>query len=71
MGSGSTLSNSGTFWKKLVADAKERGCFHSALEDKILACAITFALLELNQVSMLCNLDSLLFRESKWKVYFF
>ncbi|EXC36071.1 hypothetical protein L484_001371 [Morus notabilis] len=70
VGSGSTLSNSGTFWKKLVADAKERGCFHSALEDKILACAITFALLELNQVSMLRNLDSLLFRESKWKVCF-
>ncbi|GMN62547.1 hypothetical protein TIFTF001_031630 [Ficus carica] len=69
VGSGATLNNSGTFWKNLVADAKERGCFHNALEDKSLAHAITlFALVELNQVSTLINVHSLLFRYSRWKV---
>ena len=69
MGSGTTLNNSGTFWTNLVHDAKERGCFHDAAEDKNLARAITVALVELKEVSVLLNLDSLLFREARWKVY--
>jgi len=41
-----TLLKSGSVWKKLVLDAKERGCFYEANEDKSLAQAITVALVE-------------------------
>lgn len=68
MGSGETLYKSGTFWKNLVIDAKDRQCFHNAEEDKNLAQAITVALIGLNQVSILLGLDPLLFIEARWKV---
>lgn len=68
VGSGTTLGNSGSVWKKIVTDAKKRGCFHNAEEDKNLANAIIVALLELNQTNVLVNADSLLFRNAKWKV---
>ncbi|PON87677.1 P-loop containing nucleoside triphosphate hydrolase [Trema orientale] len=70
VGSGMTLVNSGSVWKKLVIDAKERCCFHSAEEDKNLANAIVAALLELNQTNILVNAHALLFRSAKWKVCF-
>ncbi|XP_062110913.1 uncharacterized protein LOC133822556 isoform X2 [Humulus lupulus] len=70
VGNGETLCNSGCVWKKLVMDAKERRCFHNANEDKNLAVAITAALVQLKQIQLLPNLDSLLFREAKWKVCF-
>lgn len=68
MGSGETLRKSGTFWKNLVNDAKERGCFHDAEEDKNLGRAIRVALIGLDQVSVLLGLNSLPFREARWKV---
>lgn len=68
MGSGTTLGNSGSVWKKLIIDAKERCCFHNAEEDKNLANAIVATLLERNQTNVLVNADSLLFRNAKWKV---
>ncbi|XP_062110911.1 uncharacterized protein LOC133822555 [Humulus lupulus] len=70
VGSGETLRNSGTFWKNLVIDAEERGCFHDAWEDKNMARAITVALIGLNQISMLLGLDAVLFRKARWKVCF-
>nr|XP_043633425.1 uncharacterized protein LOC122604613 [Erigeron canadensis] len=37
LGNESTLMNSGSIWKHLVMDAKNRGCFYDATEDKISA----------------------------------
>ncbi|KAF5457576.1 hypothetical protein F2P56_021668 [Juglans regia] len=65
-----TLLNSGSVWKKLVLDAKERECFHKADEDKSLAQAIIASLVELGQFDTLLHDDSLLFREATWKVFF-
>jgi hypothetical protein len=36
-----TLLKSGSVWKKLVLDAKKRGCFYEANEDKSLAHVMT------------------------------
>jgi hypothetical protein len=36
-----TLLKSGSVWKKLVLDAKKRGCFYEANEDKRLAHVMT------------------------------
>ncbi|XP_062151603.1 uncharacterized protein LOC133860001 isoform X2 [Alnus glutinosa] len=70
LGDGLTLQKSDSVWKKLVLDAKERGCFYEANEDKRLAQAITAALVELGELDILLNKDSLLFKEAKWKVFF-
>lgn len=51
-----------------MIDAKDRGCFYNANEDKNLEKAIKGALLELGQIDTLFNMDSLLFKEAKWKV---
>jgi hypothetical protein len=60
-----TLLNSGSVWKKLVLDAKKHGCFY---EDKSLVQAIIAALVELGELDILLSNDSLLFKETKWKV---
>ncbi|KAI3794405.1 hypothetical protein L1987_37036 [Smallanthus sonchifolius] len=70
LGNESTLVNSGTIWKQLVIDAKNRGCFYNASEDKNLAQAATNALVEHGQLDSLLNTDSLLFKEAKWQVKF-
>ncbi|XP_059449161.1 uncharacterized protein LOC132180378 isoform X2 [Corylus avellana] len=70
LGDGGTLLKSDTVWKKLVLDAKQRGCFYDANEDKNLAQAITAALVELEKHDILLNNDSLLFKEHIWKVFF-
>ncbi|KAM5551584.1 hypothetical protein ABKV19_026432, partial [Rosa sericea] len=66
----STLIASDSVWKKLVLDAKKRNCFYNADEDSNLAQAITAALLELDQLHSLLNIDSLLFKNAIWKVCF-
>ncbi|XP_050226584.1 uncharacterized protein LOC126676426 [Mercurialis annua] len=68
LGNASTLINSNTIWKKLVIDAKTRGCFHQADEDKNLSKAIVDVLIELDRIDVLLAMDSLLFKNSKWKV---
>ncbi|KAL5554235.1 hypothetical protein UlMin_041636 [Ulmus minor] len=70
VGNGATLGNSCSVWKRLVIDAKERNCFHNADEEKNLAYAITAALVELQQIHVLPNVDSLLFTNPRWKVCF-
>ncbi|KAM1012040.1 hypothetical protein ACFX2C_047316 [Malus domestica] len=70
LGSASTLVNSDSIWTKLVLDAKGRNCFHNADEDKNLAQAIAIALLELDQFHGLLNIESLLFKNARWKVCF-
>ncbi|KAF8407481.1 hypothetical protein HHK36_006615 [Tetracentron sinense] len=70
LGNGPTLIKSGSIWKKLVIDAKDRGCFYNADEDRSLAEAIIDSLVELNQIYDLFKIDSLLFRCARWKVSF-
>ncbi|MFS8009812.1 putative P-loop containing nucleoside triphosphate hydrolase, DNA2/NAM7 helicase, helicase [Helianthus anomalus] len=70
LGNESTLVNSGTIWKHLVVDAKNRGCFYNASEDKNLVQAARNALAELGQLDSLFSTDSLLFKEAKWQVKF-
>ncbi|KAM5548857.1 hypothetical protein ABKV19_000330 [Rosa sericea] len=70
LGNGLTLSKSNSIWKNLIIDAKNRNCFYNADEDNNLSQAIASALVDLDQVQVLFNSDSLLFRNAKWKVYF-
>ncbi|CAK7338818.1 unnamed protein product [Dovyalis caffra] len=70
LGNGATLVNSYSIWNKLVADAKERGCFYNADEDKSLSLAIMDALLELDQLDAVLNVNSPLFRNARWKFCF-
>lgn len=69
IGNGATLINSESVWKNLIVDAKARECFFDAEEDEDLAHAIAFALLELDQLDV-SHLKSLLFKRSRWKVFF-
>ncbi|XP_042519721.1 helicase sen1-like [Macadamia integrifolia] len=59
LGNGPTLINSGSIWTKLVNDAKDRGCFFDADQDKSLKEAIIGSLVELGEFDKLLNLDSL------------
>ncbi|XP_059643473.1 uncharacterized protein LOC132285322 [Cornus florida] len=70
LGNEETLTDRGSIWSKLVMDAKARDCFFNANEDGNLAQAIITALIELNQLDTLLNMNSLLFREARWKVCF-
>ncbi|KAH7853091.1 hypothetical protein Vadar_033110 [Vaccinium darrowii] len=70
LGNGATLINSGSIWRNLVVDAKARNCFCDANDDKNLAQAVAGALVELNQLDALLITDSLLFCNTRWKVYF-
>ncbi|KAK4416944.1 putative ATP-dependent helicase C29A10.10c [Sesamum alatum] len=70
LGNASTLLNSGSVWKKLVMDAKSRGCFYNAYEDNNLSLAVSRALIQLHQLNSLFHMDSILFKLAKWKVCF-
>ena len=65
-----TLSNSGYVWKKVVLDAKVRGCYFNAEEDTHLAEAIISAVIEIGQFNRLLDSNSILFNRAKWKVFF-
>ncbi|KDP36357.1 hypothetical protein JCGZ_09772 [Jatropha curcas] len=49
-GNEATLSKSSSIWRKVVSDAKLRGCFYNADDDKRLAEAIIAALIALDQI---------------------
>ncbi|KAI3875177.1 hypothetical protein MKX03_032981 [Papaver bracteatum] len=70
VGNGQTLMNSYSVWRKLVQSAKDRGCFFSVDDDKMLSKAVIDALIELNQLEDLLKRDSLLFKGAKWQVIF-
>ncbi|GKV00267.1 hypothetical protein SLEP1_g12986 [Rubroshorea leprosula] len=70
LGNEATLLNSHSVWEKVINDAKKRRCFYNADEDKSLAQAMTIALIELRQFDILINMDSLLFKNTRWKVCF-
>ena len=71
VGNGLTLSKSGRVWKKIVLDAKSRGCYFNAEEDTHLAEAIISAVIEIGQFNHLLDSNSILFNRAKWKVFFF
>ncbi|KAI3877661.1 hypothetical protein MKW98_020142 [Papaver atlanticum] len=70
VGNGQTLMNSDSVWRKLVQSAKDRECFFSVDDDKMLSKAVIDALIELNQLEDLLKRDSLLFKGAKWQVIF-
>ncbi|KAK2383849.1 P-loop containing nucleoside triphosphate hydrolase superfamily protein [Trifolium repens] len=70
LGNERTLVNQENVWKSLVLDAKKRQCFFNADEDKDLAKGIWDAKKELDQLDDLLNADSVVFRNSRWKVLF-
>ncbi|KAM3702041.1 hypothetical protein ACJW30_05G222400 [Castanea mollissima] len=70
LGNEATLTKRNTIWKELVIDAKKRRCFYNAHEDKGLAQAITVALVGCNQMHILLNMGSFLFRKARWMVSF-
>ncbi|KAL8472338.1 hypothetical protein ACS0TY_029523 [Phlomoides rotata] len=70
IGNGATLLNSGSVWQKLVKNAKKRGCYYNAYEDKDLSLAIGNCIIEFGQLSSLLTPDSILFKVAKWKVGF-
>uniref|UniRef100_A0A0D9ZPQ7 UvrD-like helicase ATP-binding domain-containing protein n=1 Tax=Oryza glumipatula TaxID=40148 RepID=A0A0D9ZPQ7_9ORYZ len=59
VGNGTTLSNNRSVWQKVVNDAKHRGCFFEASEDKHLSNAIVNAVIELDDAENLVKMDSL------------
>ena len=59
VGNATTLLRSKTVWQKIVADAKERGCFFNANDDQDLSGAIIKAVIELDEVESLLNMDNL------------
>lgn len=70
LGDGRTLASSQSIWEDLVLDAKRRQCFFDADEDKDLAKAILEVKKEFDQFDDLLNGESILFKNSTWKVYF-
>nr|XP_029117914.1 helicase SEN1 [Elaeis guineensis] len=67
LGNGPTLTNSESIWGRLVHDAKKRGCFFNADDDRGLADAITDACIELDDLNDLLNMDSLHISRPKWQ----
>ncbi|KAI8540972.1 hypothetical protein RHMOL_Rhmol08G0026900 [Rhododendron molle] len=67
LGNGATLINSGSVWRELVVDAKDRSCFYDANDDKNLAQAVEGALVELNQLGALSITNSPRFHNTRWK----
>ncbi|WJX52816.1 hypothetical protein P8452_38886 [Trifolium repens] len=70
LGNERTLVSQENVWKTLVLDAKKRQCFFNADEDRDLAKSIWDAKKELDQLDDLLNADSVIFRNSRWKVLF-
>lgn len=59
LGNATTLAGGKTIWREIVADAKERGCFYDAKDDKDLSNAIIKAVIELDEVESLLKMDGL------------
>ncbi|XP_048135410.1 uncharacterized protein LOC115739970 isoform X2 [Rhodamnia argentea] len=70
LGNGKTLTKSKSVWEALIDDAKSRKCFFNVDEDKDLAKAILDVMKENNQLDVLLDKSSVLFRNARWKVLF-
>uniref|UniRef100_A0A453M2P4 DNA2/NAM7 helicase-like C-terminal domain-containing protein n=3 Tax=Triticinae TaxID=1648030 RepID=A0A453M2P4_AEGTS len=55
LGDAATLSSSRTVWQKIVADAKERGCFYDGNDDKDL-CAVVSVAIKQDEVNRLLKM---------------
>lgn len=68
LGNEKQLSNGDSIWEDLICDAKVRGCFFNADDDKNLLKVIMEVKRDLNQLEDLLDADSVLFRNARWKV---
>jgi senataxin len=69
LGNERALSNNDNVWKSLVLDSKNRGFFFEADQDTEMAKAISDSMKELDQSFDLLQTNSILFRNTMWKVY--
>lgn len=69
-GNEATLRSSRSVWRNLITDAKNRGCYYNAQEDKRLAKTIIATLVDIDHFEISLSIDSLLFQEARWKVCF-
>ncbi|CAN0880600.1 TPR and ankyrin repeat-containing protein 1 [Linum grandiflorum] len=70
LGSGTTLINSESVWQRLVYDAKARNCLFDVEEDQSLGKAVVEVKKQYDQLEDLIAGDSILFRNTKWKILF-
>ncbi|KAI3995456.1 hypothetical protein MKX01_006678 [Papaver californicum] len=70
LGDGKALMNNESVWRKIVLDAKRRGCYFNAEEDKRLSKVIIDSLVECGQLNDLLRMKSLIFKGARWKVIF-
>ncbi|KAM6546580.1 hypothetical protein CsatB_027316 [Cannabis sativa] len=70
LGEERTLVNDHTVWNPIITDAKNRRCFSNADSDEDLAKAIIEVKKESGQFDDMIDKDSILFKRSKWKVFF-
>ncbi|MCL7033940.1 hypothetical protein MKW94_007093 [Papaver nudicaule] len=71
IGDGQALMNSNSVWRKIVLDAKGRGCYFNADDDKKLSKVIIDYLVERGQLNDLLRMKSLInFKGARWKVIF-
>ncbi|KAI3891388.1 hypothetical protein MKX03_023343 [Papaver bracteatum] len=68
LGDGKTLTKKNSVWRKIVVDAKGRGCYFNAEDDKRLSKVIIDSLVECGQLNDLLRMKSLLFKGARWKV---
>ncbi|KAL9269791.1 putative helicase MAGATAMA 3, partial [Drosera capensis] len=59
VGNSTTLTNSGTIWRSLVADAKSRRCYYNADEDPMLAQVVRGASIERGECDPSLGFDAL------------
>ncbi|KAF9624450.1 hypothetical protein IFM89_011458 [Coptis chinensis] len=70
LGNAPTLLNSGSVWKKLVLDAKDRGCYFNVDEDETLSKMLLDSMVDIEELDDLLNKNNILFRTARWKVMF-
>ncbi|XP_026425432.1 probable helicase MAGATAMA 3 isoform X2 [Papaver somniferum] len=70
LGDGKTLMKNNSVWRKIVVDAKGRGCYFNAEDDKRLSKVILDSLVECGQLNDLLRMKSLIFKGARWKVIF-
>ncbi|KAL6899472.1 hypothetical protein ACP4OV_006130 [Aristida adscensionis] len=59
LGNATTLASGKTIWRDIVADAKDRGRFFDAKDDRDLAIAIVKAVIEVDEEEKLLKMEAL------------
>ncbi|KAL1198953.1 putative helicase MAGATAMA 3 [Cardamine amara subsp. amara] len=65
IGNETTLALSGSIWTKLIRDAKRRGCFYQAIDEKNLRDAMNDALLKVDMTDVYSSFRSLSIRKAR------